>query len=90
MFGQLQCRMLMVQQVINAEFAGWYKLLISGQLDNKVWLMNLPGGPRTLLVKQVAGVEGTVDHPPGSVIKGVQVRIMDGRGVVRVIHMTRL
>ena len=90
MFGQLQCRMLMVQQVTNAEFAGWYKLLISGQLGNKVWLMNLPGGPRTLLVKQVAGVEGTVDHPPGSVIKGVQVRIMDGRGVVRAIHMNRL
>ena len=88
--GQLRYRLLVVQQAKDAEFTGQYELLISGQLDNKSWSMNLPGGPRTLLVKQVARVEGTVDHPPGAVIKGVQVRIMDGRGAVRATHTTRL
>lgn len=80
----------MVQQAKEAEFSGSYELLISGQLDNKAWSMTLPGGPRNVVVKQVARVEGTVDHPPGAVIKGVQVRIMDGRGAVRASHTTRL
>jgi hypothetical protein len=88
--GQLQYRMLVVQQAKDAEFTGNYELLVSGQLDNKAWSMSLPGGPRGLVVKQVARVEGTVDHPPGAVIKGVQVRIMDGRGAVRTSHTTRL
>ncbi len=88
--GQLQYRMLVVQQAKEAEFSGSYELLISGQLDNKAWSMTLPGGPRNVVVKQVARVEGTVDHPPGAVIKGVQVRIMDGRGAVRASHTTRL
>jgi hypothetical protein len=88
--GQLQYRMLVVQQAKDAEFRGQYELLISGQLDNKSWSMSLPGGPRAIMVKQVARVEGTVDHPPGAVIKGVQVRILDGRGTVRATHTTRL
>ena len=88
--GQLQYRMLVVQQTKDAEFSGNYELLISGQLDNKAWSMTLPGGPRSIVVKQVARVEGSVDHPPGAVIKGVQVRIMDGRGAVRATHTTRL
>jgi hypothetical protein len=88
--GQLQYRMLVVQQAKDAEFTGTYELLVSGQLDNKAWSMTLPGGPRAIVVKQVARVEGTVDHPPGAVIKGVQVRILDGRGAVRASHTTRL
>ncbi len=88
--GQLMYRVLVVQQAKDAEFTGQYELLISGQLDSKSWSMSLPGGPRAILVKQVARVEGTVDHPPGAVIKGVQVRIMDGRGAVRATHTTRL
>ncbi len=88
--GQLQYRMLVVQQAKDAEFTGQYELLISGQLDNKSWSMTLPGGPRSIVVKQVARVEGTVDHPPLAVIKGVQVRIMDGRGAVRATHTIRL
>jgi len=88
--GQLQYRMLVVQQAKDAEFTGQYELLISGQLDNKSWSMSLPGGPRAILVKQVARVEGTVDYAPGAVIKGVQVRIMDGRGAIRATHTTRL
>ncbi len=88
--GQLQYRMLVVQQAKDAEFTGTYELLISGQLDNKSWSMPLPGGPRAIAVKQVARVEGSVDHPAGAVIKGVQVRIMDGRGAVRATHTTRL
>ena len=88
--GQLQYRVLVVQQAKDAEFTGAYELLVSGQLDNKAWSMTLPGGPRSIVVKQVSRVEGTVDHPPGAVIKGVQVRIMDGRGAVRASHTTRL
>ena len=88
--GQLLYRMLVVQQAKDAEFSGTYELVVSGQLDNKSWSMTLPGGPRPLVVKQVARVEGTVDHPPGAVIKGVQVRIMDSKGAVRATQTTRL
>jgi hypothetical protein len=88
--GQLQYRMLLVQQAKDAEFSGQYELVMAGQLDGKAWSMALPGGPRKMAVKQVARVEGTVEHPPSAVVKSVQVRIMDGRGTVRASHTTRL
>lgn len=88
--GQLRYQMLVVQDARGAEFNGRYEVMLSGLLDAKPWSMPLPGGPRELQVKQVARVEGTIDHPPSAVIKSVQVRIMDTRGVTRSSHTARL
>jgi hypothetical protein len=90
--GQLRYQMLVVQPAAakGEEFSGRYEVLLSGQLDAKTWSMPLPGGPRNLQVKQVARVEGTVDHPANAVIKTVQVRIMDAKGATRASYTTKL
>jgi hypothetical protein len=88
--GKLQFRMLVVQQTRDPEFNGQYDMVLSGSLDNKPWTMTLPGGPRPITVKQVARVEGTVEHPATAVIKGVQVKIVDAGGSVKATHSTRL
>jgi hypothetical protein len=65
-------------------------MLLTGQLDGKAWTQALPGGARSLQVKQVARVEGTIDHPPAAVIKTVQVRVLDAQGVTRATQTARL
>ena len=88
--GQLRYQMLVVQDAKGAEFNGRYEVLLSGQLESKAWSMPLPGGPRSLLVKQVARVEGMIDHPAAAVIKTVQVRIVDTKGATRATHTAKL
>ena len=63
---------------------------LAGAMEGKAWVQTLPGGPRALQVKQVARVEGQVEHPPLAVIKTVQVRVLDAKGVTRATHTTRL
>lgn len=88
--GQLRYQMLVVQDAKGEEFNGRYEVVLTGQMDSKNWSMPLPGGPRSLQVKQVARVEGTVDHPAAAVIKTVQVRVMDAKGATRATHTARL
>ena len=88
--GQLRYQMLVVQDAKGEEFNGRYEVVLTGQMDSKNWSMPLPGGPRSLQFKQVARVEGTVDHPAAAVIKTVQVRIMDAKGATRATHTARL
>lgn len=89
--GELRYQMLVVQNgKDSADFNGRYELQLAGSLDGKAWVQTLPGGPRALQVKQVARVEGLVEHPAAAVIKTVQVRVLDARGVTRATHTTRL
>ncbi len=89
--GELRYQMLVVQNGKDStEFNGRYEMQLAGSLDGKAWAQTLPGGPRALLVKQVARVEGLVEHPAAAVIKTVQVRVLDARGVTRATHTTRL
>jgi hypothetical protein len=89
--GELRYQMLVVQNGKDStEFNGRYEMQLAGLLDGKAWAQTLPGGPRPLLVKQVARVEGLVEHPAAAVIKTVQVRVLDARGVTRATHTTRL
>jgi hypothetical protein len=89
--GELRYQMLVVQNgKDSADFNGRYELQLAGSLDGRAWVQTLPGGPRALQVKQVARVEGLVEHPAAAVIKTVQVRVLDARGVTRATHTTRL
>jgi len=88
--GQIRYQILVLQDAKGEEFNGRYEVVLSGQLDAKNWSMLLPGGPRGLQVKQVARVEGTIDHPPAAVIKTLQVRIMDTQGATRATQTVRL
>jgi hypothetical protein len=88
--GQLRYQMVVVQNGKSAaEFKGQYDLLLQGLLEGKPWTQPLPSGPRTLLVRQVSRVEGIIDHPPGAVIKAVQVRVLDTQGTIRATQTLR-
>ncbi len=89
--GELRYQMLVVQNGKDStDFNGRYELQLTGVLEGKAWTQSLPGGPRALQVKQVARVEGQIEHPAAAVIKTVQVRVLDAKGVTRAAHTTRL
>jgi hypothetical protein len=89
--GRIKYQILVVQNGKGLhDFNGRYEMLLTGQLDGKAWTQALPGGARSLQVKQVARVDGTIDHPPAAVIKTVQVRVLDAQGVTRATQTARL
>ncbi|MDP3224752.1 MAG: hypothetical protein Q8M96_16580 [Rubrivivax sp.] len=82
--GQVRYQLLIVQSgKALAEFKGRYDLLLTGQLEGKAWSQALPGGPQVLQMRQVTRLEGLIDHPPEAVIKAMQVRVTDAKGVTR-------
>jgi len=89
--GQLRYQLVVVQNGKNAaEFKGRYDLLLQGQLEGKPWNQALPGGPQSLLIRQVTRVEGMIEHPAGAVIKMVQVKVLDAQGATKAMQTLRL
>lgn len=89
--GQLRYQLVVVRNGKNAgEFKGRYDLLLQGQLEGKPWNLALPGGPQSLLIRQVTRVEGMIEHPPGAVIKAVQVKVLDALGATKALQTLRL
>ena len=89
--GQLRYQLVVVQNGKTvAEFKGQYDLLLQGQLDGKPWTQPLPGGPQSLLIRQVTRVEGMIEHPIGAVLKTVQVRVLDAQGATKATQTLRL
>jgi Tfp pilus assembly protein PilN len=89
--GQLKYQLLVVQNgKPQAEFKGRYDLVLTGQLEGKVWTQSLPGGPQALQMRQVTRLEGLIDHPPGAVIKSVQARVLDAQGATKATQTVRL
>jgi hypothetical protein len=89
--GQLRYQLVVVQNGKNvAEFKGRYDLQLQGQLDGRPWTQALPGGPQSLLIRQVTRVEGMIDHPAGAMIRTVQVRVMDAQGATKATQTLRL
>jgi hypothetical protein len=71
-------------------FEGRYEVIAIGQIGEQPWTGGLSGGSASLEVKQYARLEGRIDHPPGAVIKTVQVRVLNGAGAVMATQMARL
>lgn len=89
--GQLRYQLLVMQSGrAPTEFKGRYELLLAGTLDGKAWTFSPQGGPKTLLVKQYARVEGLIDLPAPAVVKTVQVRVLDNSGGVRASQTVKL
>jgi hypothetical protein len=89
--GQMRYQMLVVQNGKVVEpFSGRYEVVLTGQLDGKNWTLSLPGGPRALQLKQYGRVEGLIDHPATAVIKAVQARVIDAKGVTRASQTLKL
>lgn len=89
--GQVRYQMLVVQNGKSTEaFKGRYELVLSGQLDGKPWSQAQRGGPQLLQLRQYARLEGLIDHPEGAVIKALQARVLDDKGVTRATQTIRL
>jgi hypothetical protein len=75
---QLKWHVLVIQPAKNArEFRGKLEMSISGVLDGKPWMMDLPsGGP--LQFRQYRRVEGMADLPPQAVVQNVSVKVVEG------------
>jgi hypothetical protein len=80
--GRMRYQVLVMQSGKNApDFKGRIELTASGQLDGKAWSLPMQAG--ALAMKQYARVEGAVEVPAGAVIKAVQARVLDAKGVVQ-------
>ncbi|WP_284615859.1 DUF6776 family protein [Aquabacterium humicola] len=89
--GRLRYQLLLMQSGKAApEFAGHVELTLAGTLDGRPWMLAAPDGPRALKLKQYARLEGVLEHPPGAVVKTVQVKVTDAGGAVRATQTTRL
>jgi hypothetical protein len=76
---QLKWQVLVIQPVKNApEFRGKLELSVSGTLEGKPWIMQLPGGSMPLQFRQYRRVEGMVDLPPQAVVKNVSAKVLEG------------
>lgn len=76
---QLKWQVMVIQPVKNApEFRGKLQMSISGTLDGKPWIADLPGGPQPLHFRQYRRVEGLADLPPLAVVQNVSARVVEG------------
>ena len=87
---QLKWQVLVIQPGKNApEFRGKLEMSMSGTLDGKPWMMDLPGGPQPLQFRQYRRVEGMVDLPPQAVVKNVSAKVVEGT-VTRAVQSIKL
>jgi hypothetical protein len=89
--GQLRYQLLVMQSGKNlVEFKGRFELSLAGTLDGRAWQLAGAGGARALAVSRYARTEGSIEFPPGAVVKTVQVKILDANGAVRAVHTAKL
>lgn len=89
--GQVRYQMLVVQNgKPAADFAGSYELTLVGLLAGKPWSLPLPGGPVPVRLRLYARVDGMIDYPAAAVIKTVQARVFDDKGVSRTTQTLNL
>jgi hypothetical protein len=59
-------------------------------MEGRPWQQPFSGGPKALQLRRVTRVTGLIDHPPGAVIKTLQVRVIDAQGATRATQTVRL
>jgi hypothetical protein len=89
--GELRYQLLVMHSEKNApEFSGLYELVLMGTLDGRPWTLAMPGGPKTLQLRQYTRMEGSIQHPPQAVLKAMQARVTDNKGVLRATQTIKL
>ncbi|WP_298925713.1 DUF6776 family protein [uncultured Ramlibacter sp.] len=79
---QLKWQVLVMQPVRNApEFRGRLEISISGTLDGKPWMMDLPDAAQALQFRQYRRIEGMAVLPAQAVVKNVSARVVEGSTV---------
>lgn len=89
---QLRFQLLIMQQGgrMQPEFKGRVELMLSGLQDNKPWVDTKPAFQQGLAFKQYLRVEGLMPTPIRTVVKQVQVRVLDEAGQVRASQVLHL
>lgn len=87
---QVKWQVLVIQSLKNApEFNGRLELSFTGVQGDKPWVAALPGGPQNLKFRQYGRVEGVLDLPPQTVIRGVSAKVMEG-SVTKAVQSIKL
>jgi len=89
--GGLRYQVLVMQSGKSpAEFKGRIEVVASGLLAGKAASWPAAEGPRDVTLRQYLRLEGVLDAPNGAVIKTLQVRVTDARGVERAARSLNL
>lgn len=88
--GQVHVQLLLMQAgKASTDFVGRYELVLNGTVDAKPWTLTRQGD-KPLQFRQYARVEGSIDLPPGAVLKSVQARVFDQPGALRAQQTAKL
>lgn len=89
--GELRYQLLVMQtEKGGSEFNGLYELVLTGTLEGRPWQQPMPGGPKSLQLRQYLRVEGSIGYPPEVVLKTVQARVTDAKGVAKATQTLKL
>ena len=79
---QLKWQVLVIQPAKGApDFNGKLDITLNGTLAGQPWMINLPGGPQDLHIRQFGRTEGVVNLPPQAVVKTVVAKIVEGSAI---------
>lgn len=88
--GQLRYQLLLMQAGrASSDFNGRYEIVLNGSVEGRAWTAAHPG-VRPLQFRQYVRLEGSIDLPAGVVLKTVQARVYDPKGMLRADQVTRL
>ena len=79
---RLKWQVLVIQAQKNApEFSGQLELTFTGLQGGRPWTGVLPEGNRNLKFRQYGRIEGVLELPPQTVVKGISARVKEGAEV---------
>lgn len=87
---EIKWQVLVIQARKNPpEFNGRLELTFTGVQNGKPWQASLPSGGQPIKLKQYGRLEGVMELPPATQIKGVGARVMDG-SVTKAVQSIKL
>ena len=72
-----------------SEFNGRLELSFTGVSNGKPWTGTLPEGPVAIKIRQYGRMDGVLELPAQTVVKGVSAKVMDG-AVVKAVQSIKL
>ena len=89
--GGLRYQVLVMQSgKVATEFRGRIEIVADGTLAGKPGRWSGEGAAREVTLRQYLRLEGVLETPPGAVLKSVQVRVTDLKGVERAAKSVNL
>lgn len=86
----LKWQVLVMQAVKDPpEFNGRLDLSFSGLQNGQPWEVAMPGGARVLKLKQYARLDGVLELPPGTLVKELHAKVLEGT-VTRAVQTSKL